>query len=379
MINKRIASILIFLSLALVTLTNSCKDVSNTAQDNKGDTLRLRHSELLQIVRHEGYTEVIVKDAWHKDKVLHRYNLIAYTDSIPKDMPTGTVVRTPLKRSITFSSVHASLLHELGKTGSVCGICDCNYILSDTLKNLISSGKMTDMGQSLQPNIERIIASNADALLVSPFENNTYGPIEKLNIPIIECADYMETSPLGRAEWVILFGMLYDCEALADSMFKEIETSYNSWKEKAARTTSRPTLIVDKKTGPVWYMPGGRSTMGRLYEDAGCRYVFADLRESGSVSLNFETVFSKASDADLWLMKYGSPKDLTYRSLLTDDKRYAEFKAFKTRHIYGCNTLNVAFFEETPFHPERVLKEVVAIAHPELGFDKYRYFKALKE
>ena len=377
--NNRQSFILQILLFTAIALTSCSQRGSDANQGNKGDTVRLKYSELLQIIKHDDYTEVIVKDAWHKGKVLHRYNLVANTDKVLEDMPSGTLVRTPLKHSITFSSVHASLLNELGCIGNVCGICDCNYILSDTLKNLIDSGNIADMGQSLRPNTERIIASRADALLVSPFENNTYGPIEKLGIPIIECADYMETSPLGRAEWVVLFGMLYGCEDAAENMFKKVESEYNQWKDKAKQTSSRPSLLVDKKTGPVWYIPGGESTMGRLYEDAGCRYIFADLKESGSVSLTFETVFSKASNADLWIMKYGTPNDYTYRSLIADDKRYTEFKAFKTRRIFGCNTLNIAFFEETPFHPERVLREVVGIAHPELGLDKFRYFKPLEE
>ena len=130
----------------------------------------------------------------------------------------------------------------------------------------------------------------------------------------------------------------------------------------------------------AWYAPGGRSTIGRLFQDACGRYAFADDTHSGSVPLAFETVFDKAGDADVWLVKYNRDRDMTYADLEADYIGYTGFKAFKTRNVYGCNTAKVPFYEETPFRPDYLLSDLIQILHPEIGdLGGLRYFCRLKE
>ena len=135
---------------------------------------------------------------------------------------------------------------------------------------------------------------------------------------------------------------------------------------KEAETNTRPTVITELKFGSAWYVPGGKSTVARLLADAGADYLFADNGNSGSVPLSFETVFDKGQHADFWLIKYNQPVDKTYKELATDYAPYKNFEAWKQQHIYGCNTNKVNFYEESPFHPERLLKDLIKIFYPEL-------------
>ena len=243
------------------------------------------------------------------------------------------------------------------------------------------NGSIVDAGDGMNPDIEKIIDLHPDALMLSPFENSGgHGRVDKLNIPIIECADYMETSPLGRAEWMRFYGMLFGREAQADSLFAIVEEKYSELKQMvAAAATERPTLITDLKSGSAWYVPGGRSTTGQLYADAGAQYVFGDRNVSSSIPLSFEAVFERGQDAQLWLVRYNQPQEMTYEQMERDYAPYAGFRAFKERHIYGCNTAYVPFYEDFPFHPDLLLKDLIKIFHPSLlpGYEP-KYYTPLK-
>lgn len=107
---------------------------------------------------------------------------------------------------------------------------------------------------------------------------------------------------------------------------------------------------------------------------------FAEDKHSGCIPLAFETVFDKAGDADVWIIKYNRDRDMSYSDLKADYIGYTGFKAFKTRNIYGCNTAKVPFYEETPFRPDYLLADLIQILHPEIGdLGGLRYFCKLNE
>ncbi len=348
--------------------------------DTSGQSV-VTHATLLHITKHDGFTRVDVSDPWDTLHTLATYLLVPQSDKLPPQLPKGTVVRTPLKKLVAFSAVHAALASELGCLQQVCGLCDKDYVCSSALKEALENGTIKDMGPAMQPSLELIKACGADALLISPFRDRLPGPAERLGIPVIVCADYMETSPLGRAEWMRFYGLLMGCEERADSLFNAVEQQYNLWKNKAKASQEKPSLMVDMRTGPVWYVAGGCSTMGTLYADAGLNYIYRDNKERGSVALDFEQVVSACHNADIWMLKYGQKGDITYQSLISDDPRYSKFKAWKERRVVGCNTLSTPFYEETPFHPERLLAEMVQMFHPELQTQDFKphYLQPLKE
>ena len=366
----------------IILLLTACVGGSKTSSVSLNEEIiPLKYAENLLIMKGEGYTRVQLRNPWDTTSVLSTYILVDKESEIPEHLPEGTLVRTPLSKALVYTAVHCNLIKELGVVQSIGGICELQYIKVPEIIEGCKNGTIVNAGEGTNPDIEKIIDLHPDALLLSPYENSGgHGQVEKLKVPIIECADYMETSALGSAEWIRFYGMLFGQLYKADSIFAEVEKNYNDLKVLAQSQTSKPKLLCELKSGSAWYVPGGRSTTGRLYHDAGAEYAFNHYPNSGAVPLSFETVFDKAQDADIWLMKYNHATDKTLTSMREDYGPYAQFKAYKQKQVYGCNTAYKEYYEDFPFHPDKVLKDLIKIFHPTLLPDyELKYFDKLVE
>ena len=369
--SPRQSNIFLFVVVSFFLLTGCFSNVGKP----EGTPVKMEYSRLLDIVDCNGYRLVTISDPWNEDRVLHRYALVNTEDaeskknlwkkspSLPKD---ATVIEVPLRRLCVSTSVHTALMEKLGALGQVASICESKYILNPAVQTEIKKGRIKDVGSGLNPSVEMIAQLRTDALLMSPFEGASYGLLEKTGIPIVECADYMETSALGRAEWMKFYGMLVGREAEANALFEEVRDNYNSLKALVAKEKTHPKLLADMLSGNTWYMPGGASCYGTLYKDAGADYSIASDKASGSQPLSQESVLMGGRDADVWLIKYSRPQDFTYASLLQENALYKQFAPFRQRHIYGCNALLTPFYEEVPFRPDILLKDVISILYPNL-------------
>lgn len=420
-------------------LMAACQGGKTAAADAEaGDTLEMKYAKLLTIVKHgdgeetsdaaEGidyqYAEAIIANPWKAGTMLHRYILIPKGKEGDKTVAmlarrrstgarcTTDTVRTPVERSAVFIAPHCQLMYELGCQQAIRGVCDLDYINIPDVKKRAAAGNaaarkavsgkasaenasagnsIVDCGSSMAPDIERIIALNPEAILLSPFENSGgYGKLDKLHIPIIEAADYMESSPLGRAEWMKFYGMLFkkdgnapktalaaSCEPKADSLFAKIEKEYLKLKAEAAGYPKGLSILTERKTGNVWYVPGGQSTIGILLKDANARYIFEDDQHSGSLSMSPEQIIAKGNQVDVWAFKYFGGNALTKQDLLAEYQGYQALKAFQTGTIYETDTSCEPYFELTSFHPEILLREFIILSHPEAGdkFGKLRFYK----
>ena len=458
--------------LALLVLT-ACQGGKTTAGEaEEGDTLKMKYAKLLTIVKYgeKGtassdkdaedaeyqYAEVNVANPWKAGTLLHRYILIPKGEEGDKTVTrlalqrtsgmgcTTDTVRTPVERSAVFIAPHCQLMYELGCQQAIRGVCDLNYInIPDVRKRAASAGNassgnassgnassgnassgnassgnasaqnsIVDCGSSMAPDIERIIALKPEAILVSPFENSGgYGKLDKLHIPIIEAADYMESSPLGRAEWMKFYGMLFgkdknmsttvagkalttvvgkalttvagkaseatlpaSCELKADSLFAKIEKEYLKLKAEAGKLPKGLSILTERKTGNVWYVPGGQSTIGILLKDANARYIFSDDKHSGSLPMSPEQILAKGSQVDVWAFKYFGGAPLSQVQLLQEYDGYKALAAFSRGNIYQVDTSTVPYFELTSFHPELLLREFIILAHGE-RFGKLKFYK----
>ena len=429
-------------------LMAACQGGKTAAADAEaGDTLEMKYAKLLTIVKHgdgeensdaaEGidyqYAEAIIANPWKAGTMLHRYILIPKGEEGDKTVTrlalqrtsgmgcTTDTVRTPVERSAVFIAPHCQLMYELGCQQAIRGVCDLNYInIPDVRKRAASAGKassgnassgnasaqnsIVDCGSSMAPDIERIIALKPEAILVSPFENSGgYGKLDKLHIPIIEAADYMESSPLGRAEWMKFYGMLFgkdknisttvagkalttvagkaseatlpaSCELKADSLFAKIEKEYLKLKAEAGKLPKGLSILTERKTGNVWYVPGGQSTIGILLKDANARYIFSDDKHSGSLPMSPEQILAKGSQVDVWAFKYFGGAPLSQVQLLQEYDGYKALAAFSRGNIYQVDTSTVPYFELTSFHPELLLREFIILAHGE-RFGKLKFYK----
>ena len=434
--------------ITCIVLLSSCGGGRQASTRDEGDTVHLRYAKNLTIVRHDGYTEVSLKDPWNQGKTLHRYILAPReapqeapkAPKAPHSAPEGatnasalgtneapsgavggasgasgaTVIHVPLQRVVVGTSVLCGLIDKLGRRDAIRGVCDVQYVNIPFVQEGCRKGTIADCGSGLAPTLEKIIDLQPDGICLSPFQNSGgYGRIEELDVPIIEMADYMETSALGRAEWVRFYGMLLGVEEQADSLFNAVEQDYLRLKQLAAKaphsapgkaphsapsgatnasalgtneapsgavggasgaSATSPSILMDKQTGSVWYVPAGQSTIGGIIRDANIRYAWADNGEGGSLPLPFETILEKAGQADIWLFRYNAPQPVSYASLLSENAAYSQFRAFQQHHCYGCNTATTTFYEDTPFHPNLLLRDFICIAHPELGLGEPKYF-----
>lgn len=434
-------------------LMAACQGGKTAAADAEaGDTLEMKYAKLLTIVKHgDGeeasdeaedidyqYAEAIIANPWKAGTMLHRYILIPKGEEGDKTVAmlarrrstgarcTTDTVRTPVERSAVFIAPHCQLMYELGCQQAIRGVCDLNYInIPDVRKRAASAGNaaagkassekassgnasaqnsIVDCGSSMAPDIERIIALKPEAILVSPFENSGgYGKLDKLRIPLIEAADYMESSPLGRAEWMKFYGMLFgkdknisttaagkaseatagkaseatlpaSCELRADSLFAQIEKEYLNLKAEAGKLPKGLSILTERKTGGVWYVPGGQSTIGILLKDANARYIFSDDKHSGSLPMSPEQILAKGSQVDVWAFKYFGGAPLSQAQLLQEYDGYKALAAFNRGNIYQVDTSTVPYFELTSFHPELLLREFIILAHGS-RFGKLRFYK----
>lgn len=421
-------------------LMAACQGGKTAAADAEaGDTLEMKYAKLLTIVKHGDeeeasdeaedidyqYAEAIIANPWKAGTILHRYILIPKGKEGDKTVAmlarrrstgarcTTDTVRTPVERSAVFIAPHCQLMYELGCQQAIRGVCDLDYInIPDVKKRAAAAGNaaagkasvgnvsaenaaagnsIVDCGSSMAPDIERIIALKPEAILLSPFENSGgYGKLDKLHVPIIEAADYMESSPLGRAEWMKFYGMLFkkdgnapktalaaSCEPKADSLFAKIEKEYLKLKAEAAGYPKGLSILTERKTGNVWYVPGGQSTIGILLKDANARYIFEDDQHSGSLSMSPEQIIAKGNQVDVWAFKYFGGNALTKQDLLAEYQGYQALKAFQTGTVYETDTSCEPYFELTSFHPEILLREFIILSHPEAGdkFGKLRFYK----
>ena len=455
--------IYIFGALLTLLVLTACQGGKTTAGEaEEGDTLKMKYAKLLTIVKYgeKGtassdkdaedaeyqYAEVNVANPWKAGTLLHRYILISKGEEGDKTVTrlalqrtsgmgcTTDTVRTPVERSAVFIAPHCQLMYELGCQQAIRGVCDLNYInIPDVRKRAASAGKassgnassgnassgnasaqnsIVDCGSSMAPDIERIIALKPEAILVSPFENSGgYGKLDKLHIPIIEAADYMESSPLGRAEWMKFYGMLFgkdknisttvagkalttvvgkalttvagkaseatlpaSCELKADSLFAKIEKEYLKLKAEAGKLPKGLSILTERKTGNVWYVPGGQSTIGILLKDANARYIFSDDKHSGSLPMSPEQILAKGSQVDVWAFKYFGGAPLSQVQLLQEYDGYKALAAFSRGNIYQVDTSTVPYFELTSFHPELLLREFIILAHGS-RFGKLKFYK----
>ena len=466
----------IFGALLTLLVLTACQGGKTTAGEaEEGDTLKMEYAKLLTIVKHgeKGtasldedaenaeyqYAEVNVANPWKAGTLLHRYILIPKGKEGDETVTrlalqrtsgmgcTTDTVRTPVERSAVFIAPHCQLMYELGCQQAIRGVCDLNYInIPDVRKRAASAGKasagnassgkassgnvssgnasaqnsIVDCGSSMAPDIERIIALKPEAILVSPFENSGgYGKLDKLRIPLIEAADYMESSPLGRAEWMKFYGMLFgkdknisttaagkaseaavgkaseaaagkaseatagkaseatllaSCELRADSLFAQIEKEYLDLKAEAGKLPKGLSILTERKTGGVWYVPGGQSTIGILLKDANARYIFSDDQHSGSLPMSPEQILAKGKQVDVWAFKYFGGAPLSQAQLLQEYDGYKALAAFNRGNIYQVDTSTVPYFELTSFHPELLLREFIILAHGE-RFGKLRFYK----
>ncbi len=351
----------------LIGVLTACHPTTQTGNAESKDSLA--YARLLHFSEQDGELNATILDPWQRGKELQ-------TITISKNGNSKGI--RPLQRVIVFTSTHCQLLKWLGLSNRIVGVADAEYIHVASIEQGLKESTIVDCGSAMNPDIERIIALKPDAIIASPFEGSGgFGKLEKIGIPIILAADYMEPTALGRAEWMRFYGRLFGDGRKADSLFHTVDSVYHQLKAYASRLPMGRSILTERKTGATWYTPGGKSTVATILHDAHAGYAFADDNHSGSLALTFEQILAKAGESDIWAFKVYGPKMMNREDLLNEFHGYKALKAFREGEIYECNTMTSHYFEEVPFRPDYLLREMIILLHDKTNLGSLRYYQKL--
>ncbi|MGO3182090.1 MAG: ABC transporter substrate-binding protein [Aequorivita sp.] len=367
------------LLLALVII--SCKNESKNNKEASPAAQKesnIKYAESFEINTFEGYKTVTLKNPWPGTDKTFKYALVEKEGSLNNPEDYDAVVKVPVKRVVVTSTTHIPSLEMLEEDESLVGFPNLNYISSEKTRKRISENKITELGKNEDINTEILIDLDPDVVIGFAIDgnNSTFSTIQNTGIPVLYNSDWTETSPLGKAEWIKFFGLLFNKEKQADSIFNSIEEEYLSAKEAASKATKTPTVISGAMFKDVWYMPQGNSWAAKFIADANGDYLWKNTSGTGSLSLNLESVIDKGHEAEVWI---GPGQFNSLDEIKNSSQAYAQFKAFNDGEVYSYSmkkgpTGGVIYFELAPNRPDLVLKDHVKILHPELLPEHELYF-----
>jgi len=377
-----------FLFFIVILFLFNCKNepAKSISEEEKGKTMQLKYATGFSVEDFGDYKILEIKNPWPKAEKSYKYLLIANKNIKKTDLPQDefdAIIEIPIKKIVVTSTTHIPSLELINVEQTLVGFPGIDYISSEKTRARIDSGLIRELGKNEGINTEVLLELNPDVVIGFGIDGNnrTFETIKKSGIPVIFNGDWVEESPLAKAEWIKFFGVLFDKQKEADSIFKTIETTYLEAKQLASKAKNKPTILSGAMHNDIWYLPNGTSTEAQLLKDANTNYLWNDSQGTGSLSLNFETVFLKAKDADIWL----SPSNYeTLEALKNGNSHHAMFKAFLNKKIYSSTNTKgasggVLYFEMGTTRPDLVLKDIIKTCHPELlkNYDLY-FFKPLE-
>ncbi|MEO8933074.1 MAG: ABC transporter substrate-binding protein [Xanthomarina sp.] len=376
-----------FFLISIFFLLVNCKDKETPpAIKLDVDPVVLSYAKGFEIIHHENFTSLVIKSPWPNAEKIYHYALIqknmASKISLNKEDFDG-IITIPIEKIVVTSTTHIPALELLDVEETLIGFPGTDYVSSEKTRARIDNGDIRELGKNEGINTEILLEIRPDMVVGFGMDNNnkSLDNIKKAGIPVVFNGDWIEHSPLAKAEWIKFFGVLYNKEKKADSIFSSIEKNYLEAKKFAINATRKPTVLSGAMYKDIWYLPNGTSTEAQLLKDANVEYLWGETKGSGSLSLNFEAVFEKAKHAELWL----SPSYYkSYEALEKANPHYTKFDAFKNKNIYSfSNTLGatggVLYYELGIARPDLVLKDIIKICHPELLVDYTPFFfKALE-
>ena len=366
------------LAFILVILFSSCtkpKKSVNSAKPIVESKKSIRYAKGFDIQIYKGYTKLIIKSPYPDAEQYQEFILISNKES---DFDGENKIYTPVKKLVATSTTHIPMIEILGETNSLIGFPNTDYISSEKTRQRVANNLVKDLGNEQDFNTEVLISLQPDVMVAFSMGKSTklYNNIEQNGIPVIYNGDWLEATPLGRAEWIKFFGVLFNKEKEADSIFNSIETQYNEAKKIASKAKTSPMIMSGVLYKDKWNLPAGESFTGKLYEDANTSYIWNDSKGQGSLVLSFETVFEKAEKAEYWV---GSGYFTTLDELKASNAHYEQFQSFKTGNIFSFSKRRsahggVEYFELGPLQPHIVLKDLIKVTHPNLMPDYEPYF-----
>ena len=295
-------------------------------------------------------------------------------------VPEGyTKVKVPIERTICMTALQLSNFTILDAHDVVKGITGTKNLFDEDIKARVKDGRIVKIGMEGEFDPEVVMAANPDVIFISPSKRGGYDAIKEIGITLVPHLGYKELDPLGQAEWIKFIGMFIGREKEAAEIFAGIESRYNELKEKAATVESRPTVTSGEMHYGNWHAVGGKNYLAQIFRDAGADYVINDDETSGE-DLEFEKMYALSANADYWRILNSYQGDFSYEALKASEPRNEMFKSFKEKKVIYCNMKQTPYYEIAPVKPDVLLKDFVAIFHPELVEHDYQptFYRLLK-
>jgi iron complex transport system substrate-binding protein len=332
----------------------------------------IAHAEGFEVEYHHNYKLVTVKNPWRNAKTTFQYVLVQCGTPIPEGYQKNQVIQVPVNKVVSLSTTHLPHLDKLGLVDKLVGVSNIKLVNTSSVVAHIKAGKVAEVGNDASVNVEKILELAPDLVTTYGTGNSqidSYPKLLEVGLKVAINAEYTETSPLGRAEWLKFTALFFNREAKAEKVFGDIEKKYQAVALKARSISYRPTVFTGFNIKGTWYTPTGNSYVAKYLADAGAKYLWENDKSYGILPLSFEAVFERAALADYWINLRQNWHSL--QQIIADDKRYADFQAFKDRKIFNNNARVTEaggndYWEGGISNPDVVLSDLIKIFHPEL-------------
>ncbi len=352
-------------------LSKQCATTYNPATDYFPDKVQFRYAQGVSVAYHPHYKVVTIRDLVQPSKPPIVYVLVQCGAPVPAGVK-GTVITVPIATIAALSSTYLPHLEKLGVLDRLVAIDHGKQVNNPTVRARVQTKTVQEVGTDSTLNLERLLELAPDLVMTYQISGSTTNNDDRLmaaGLKVAINAEYLETSPLGRAEWLKFTALFFNQEAAAEQLFTTIADRYRQVAAAVAKVSDRPSVLAGLDISGTWYMPGGKSYVAHYFRDAGANYLWADNPSTGSIPLSFEAVLDRAAQAKIWLTS--SLGWQNQADILATDPRYSNFVAVRTKQVFNNNArVNATggndYWENGVTNPDVVLSDLVKILHPTL-------------
>ncbi len=330
------------------------------------------------------YQKLTVTDPWQKSKNNQfDYYLVEKGRPFPEVLKGKQVFQTPLHNVICLSTTHIGFVNALGEIDAVTGLSGSAYVSNEAVKKGLAENRIHEVGNERGLNYEMILQLRPEVVFAYGVGSEIGAQINKLHdlgIPVVLVGEYLEQSPLAKAEWIKFLGAFFGKRRLADSVYANIRLRYENIRKEVAKEKENPIVLTGLPFKDTWWMAGGQSNLAELIADAGGNYLWRENSSKEAFPVSLEEVFMRASKADFWI-NCGSVGNIN--ELMAFDQRFSDLPAVKNSRVFNNNLRSTPgggndYWESGVVHPDLVLADLVAILHPKTGAGSdYYYYKHL--
>nr|WP_314839711.1 ABC transporter substrate-binding protein [uncultured Flavobacterium sp.] len=359
------------LFIVMISIFIGCNKKENTtAIDSNTVANSIEYASGLAIHKYKGFSKVTVSNPWPEAKKKFTYILQEKNSIVPDSLKKHPVIQVPLQSIVVTSTTIIPFLEMLQVEQKLTGFPHTNYISSAKTRKRIDAGLVKNLGQNEKLNVEQLIELEPNLIVSFGINNNnpTLDNLQKSGLKVLIQADWMEQTPLGKAEWLKLYGALFGKEKEAKIIFDTIVKNYKEAQQLVAQKKSTSTVLYGSMYQEQWYVARGNSWVAQFMMDAKANYLWADIKGTGSLSLPFEKILEKARTAKYWIAtgSFNTNKDFE-----NSNPHYNQFDALKAKNVYTFEskvgpTGGTIYYELATSRPDLVLKDYIKIFHPEL-------------